>query len=111
MPNEEKIEFDVLLDINHQAQKNDVAKEHRKLLKSRLERLEQSLPILEEIIEFYIKYDQESLKEFMVTRLTEWFISNPKNASKVIEEEYNSIIDYMIDKDYETQNSLSSKGK
>ena len=47
----------------------------------------------------------------MVTRLTEWFISNPKNANKVIEEEYNSIIDYMIDKDYETQNSLSSKGK
>jgi len=42
----------------------------------------------------------------MLNRLSEWYVANPKLANKVIEQEYDSIIDYMVDKDYETQNSL-----
>ena len=98
MANEEKIEFDVMLDLN-----NKTLKAEQKFMDKQLKI---NLPIIKEIIQFYIKYDTEQLKEFMLNRLSEWYIANPKLANKVIEQEYDSIIDYMIDKDYETQNSL-----
>ena len=88
----DKIEIDVLLEINESEQRKLFNKELEELTKS----IEEYRPIISEIIDYYIKYaSTRDFKEFIISGFTSWLTSKPTDAKKVINQEYDTIIDHL----------------
>ena len=88
----DKIEFDVLLEINESEQRKLFNKEIEELSKS----IEEYTPIMKEIIDYYIKYTgTNTTKDFILNTLTDWFKSEPIKVKKYLDKEYDSILDYI----------------
>ena len=88
----EKVEFDVILEINESEKRKQFDKEIKELTKS----IEEYRPIISEIIDYYIKYTgTNTTKLFMLDTLTDWFKSEPIKVKKYLDKEYDSILDYI----------------
>jgi len=77
-----KIEFDVILEINETETRKQFNKEIEELTKS----IEEYKPIINEIKDF---------KEFIISGYTNWLTSRPLDAKKLINQEYDIIIDHL----------------
>ena len=87
-----KIEFDVILEINETETRKQFNKEIEELTKS----IEEYKPIINEIIDYYIKYARtKDFKEFIISGYTNWLTSRPLDAKKLINQEYDIIIDHL----------------